>query len=66
VTHLRVVADHSPVGSLLELAEHESIAGVKQAVSGVDADTLRVLGESTPLKLQPPKSARPGRSPRSG
>ena len=33
-------------GALLELAATAGIAGVKQAVGGIDADTLRVLAES--------------------
>ena len=32
--------------ALLELAATDNIAGVKQAVGGIDADTLRVLAES--------------------
>jgi 4-hydroxy-tetrahydrodipicolinate synthase len=34
--------------SLLELAAHPNVAGVKQAVGGIDADTLRVLAEAPP------------------
>ncbi|TFV83488.1 4-hydroxy-tetrahydrodipicolinate synthase [Blastococcus sp. CT_GayMR16] len=34
--------------SLLELAASPNIAGVKQAVGGVDADTLRLLAEAPP------------------
>jgi 4-hydroxy-tetrahydrodipicolinate synthase len=34
--------------SLLELAAHPHVAGVKQAVGGIDADTLRVLAEAPP------------------
>jgi 4-hydroxy-tetrahydrodipicolinate synthase len=34
------------VGSLLELAGHPNIAGVKQTVGGVDAETLRLLAEA--------------------
>jgi 4-hydroxy-tetrahydrodipicolinate synthase len=36
------------VGSLLELAGHPNVAGVKQAVGGVDAETLRLLAEAPP------------------
>src|SRR5947208_14534769 len=32
--------------ALLELAATENVAGVKQAVGGIDADTLTVLAES--------------------
>jgi 4-hydroxy-tetrahydrodipicolinate synthase len=32
--------------ALLELAAHPNVAGVKQAVGGVDADTLRVLADA--------------------
>ena len=32
--------------ALLELAASDNVAGVKQAVGGIDADTLRVLAES--------------------
>lgn len=32
--------------SLLELADHPNIAGLKQAVGGVDVDTLRLLAEA--------------------
>jgi len=34
--------------SLLELAAHPNVVGVKQAVGGIDADTLRVLAEAPP------------------
>jgi 4-hydroxy-tetrahydrodipicolinate synthase len=34
--------------SLLELAAHPGVVGVKQAVGGIDADTLRVLAEAPP------------------
>ena len=34
--------------SLLELAAHPDVVGLKQAVGGVDADTLRVLAEAPP------------------
>jgi 4-hydroxy-tetrahydrodipicolinate synthase len=36
------------VTSLLELAAHPNVAGLKQAVGGIDADTLRVLAEAPP------------------
>jgi 4-hydroxy-tetrahydrodipicolinate synthase len=34
--------------SLLELAAHPNVAGLKQAVGGIDGDTLRVLAEAPP------------------
>lgn len=34
--------------ALLDLAAHPNVAGVKQAVGGIDADTLRVLAEAPP------------------
>jgi 4-hydroxy-tetrahydrodipicolinate synthase len=34
--------------SLLEIAAHPKVAGVKQAVGGIDADTLRVLARPRP------------------
>jgi 4-hydroxy-tetrahydrodipicolinate synthase len=34
--------------ALLDLAAHPDVAGLKQAVGGVDADTLRVLAEAPP------------------
>ena len=34
--------------ALLELAAHPNVAGLKQAVGGIDADTLRVLAEAPP------------------
>jgi 4-hydroxy-tetrahydrodipicolinate synthase len=34
--------------ALLQLAAHPNVAGLKQAVGGVDADTLRVLAEAPP------------------
>jgi 4-hydroxy-tetrahydrodipicolinate synthase len=36
------------VDSLLELAAHPNIMGVKQAVGGIDAETLRLLAEAPP------------------
>ena len=33
---------------MLELAAHPNVVGVKQAVGGIDADTLRVLAEAPP------------------
>ena len=34
------------VDSLLQLAEHPNVMGVKQAVGGIDAETLRLLAEA--------------------
>lgn len=36
------------VTALLDLAAHPDVAGVKQAVGGVDTDTLRLLAEAPP------------------
>jgi 4-hydroxy-tetrahydrodipicolinate synthase len=36
------------VDSLLELAAHPNVMGVKQAVGGIDAETLRLLAEAPP------------------
>lgn len=36
------------VDSLLELAAHPNVVGVKQAVGGVDAETLRLLADAPP------------------
>jgi 4-hydroxy-tetrahydrodipicolinate synthase len=36
------------VNSLLELAAHPNVTGVKQAVGGIDAETLRLLADAPP------------------
>ena len=44
--HMLDEAERLEAEALLELAATENVAGVKQAVGGIDADTLAVLAES--------------------